>query len=238
MGKVNNKLLGKINIEGTITVVTGLRIGAGKDEVDLGSPELPIVKTSKGQPFIPGSSLKGKLRSLLGRAKGSPSVEKDHVVIKTLFGESGANDSQNDSSDNLEQTLLVFRDCFIEGGSKKTEFKWENTIDRLKGSAVNPRQLERVPLDSVFNFKISYNIVHEEESIVKKHLKILQFAFGLLDDDYLGGCGSRGYGKVETKFTKIEEKRIDLGVESEEDLSFAYNTVDTSKSIAHFLIQA
>lgn len=195
-----NKLIGKIIIKGQIEILSGLRIGAGKEDVDLGSPELPIVKTYDGQPFIPGSSLKGKMRSLLAKCTGSFSVDDDVVIIKELFGDSGANDSDDE---NRKPTLLLFRDAYPTH-KIQTESKYENTIVRTTGAAINPRQLERVPMGSIFLFEIVYNLYDVTKA--QNHLKVLDFARLLLNEDYLGGSGSRGYGKVNMTFTNIEKK--------------------------------
>ena len=53
-------------IEGDLELVTGLHIGAGNDEIRIGGIDNPVLKHPySGQPYIPGSSLKGKVRSLL-----------------------------------------------------------------------------------------------------------------------------------------------------------------------------
>lgn len=202
MGK--NKLIGKVILSGEIKVISGLRIGAGKDDVELGSPELPIVKTKDKQPFIPGSSLKGKMRSLLAKCTGAMYPEQDIGIVKDLFGESGNNDADEL---NINSTKLIFRDSYP---SQKiiTESKYENTIIRSTGAAKNPRQLERVPKDSIFIFEIVYNVY--DEANIKNHLEVLNLAKELLNDDYLGGSGSRGYGKVEMTFTNFIYKKIEV----------------------------
>lgn len=219
MAPINNKLTGKILIEGTIKVISGLRIGAGKDDIELGSPELPIVKTINKQPFIPGSSLKGKMRSLLARCAGSLQPENDPLIVKRLFGEAGNNDGETGSQ---QLTQLIFRDSYPQK-LITTESKYENTIIRTSGAAKNPRQLERIPMDSVFTFEIVYNIFNEDENAIKKHIKVLDFGRQLLNDDYLGGCGSRGYGKVEMVFTKVTKKTIEFD-ENKDDFSFTEDT--------------
>ena len=53
-------------LEGTITLKTGLHIGAGDTEMRIGGTDNPVVKNPlDNRPYIPGSSLKGKIRSLL-----------------------------------------------------------------------------------------------------------------------------------------------------------------------------
>src|SRR5450755_2562901 len=64
------KLIGKLLLEGDITCQTGLHIGAGKGSLEIGGADNPVVKDAFGLPYIPGSSLRGKLRSLLEQSSG------------------------------------------------------------------------------------------------------------------------------------------------------------------------
>lgn len=86
---MSKKLTAKIIIRGRIQAVTGLHIGGSKSSLDIGGVDLNIIKTPHGVPFIPGSSLKGKLRSMLARVEGSPEVQEDPEYILKLFGSSG-----------------------------------------------------------------------------------------------------------------------------------------------------
>ena len=59
------KLVRIYTITGTIETVTGLHIGAGKDSIEIGGMDNPVIKhPHTGEHYIPGSSLKGKVRSL------------------------------------------------------------------------------------------------------------------------------------------------------------------------------
>jgi hypothetical protein len=73
------------------------------------------------------------------------------------------------------------------------EIKFENTISRISAAA-NPRQIERVPAGAEFDFRLVYNI--EDEGDLAEDLQILADGIRLLQMDYLGGHGSRGYGRV------------------------------------------
>ena len=164
--------------------------------------------------------MKGKLRSLLARQYGSIDVNKDSEVIKEIFGD--APTKENNQKGKI--TRLLVRDAFLHQDTKSqlekregkfsdleldyTETKWENTIDRKSGTAQNPRQLERVPAGSLFNFELVYS--EYDDNKTDAHLTEIKKAMSLLEDDYLGGSGSRGYGKIIFKNVKYEHKTIDI----------------------------
>lgn len=196
------KLVKKIVIKSTLEVVTGLHIGGSKDNVEIGGIDNPVIKvaTRKNQPYIPGSSLKGKMRSLLEQIKGATKV--------------GANDDVNNlfgyASDNKPSKLIV-RDAYLtETSTQKlekapldmpyTENKYENTIDRVKGKADHPRQSERVPAGAVFAVEMIVNIWEDDNQ--DNLIAMIKDAINLVENDYLGGSGSRGYGQV--KFGELE----------------------------------
>ena len=229
-----SKLIAKRFIKGRIRLLTGLHIGGPKTALDIGGIDLNVIKTAAGNiPYIPGSSLKGKLRTLLAREVGSITVsekqlDKDnrgkklsdeaypHIV--DIFGYPG----DSDVTDHLPTRLLV-RDAYLcndpddprgfdnyfeeaELSDDYTEEKWENTINRRSGTAEHPRQLERVPAGAEFSFELVYN-VYEDESL-EVHMTHLRKALLLLEDDYLGGQGSRGYGQIEFVDVSLFEKTI------------------------------
>lgn len=202
-------LAGKIRIEGSLTIQTGLHIGGAKEALDIGALNLDVIKTSKGIPYIPGSSIKGKLRSLLAAEEGSPDVDQDSKEIKMLFGEAG------DDEEKGIKGRMIFRDCFLEKEHfKKTfdpdrlqeeysEHKTENRINRVSGTAEHPRTLARVPADARFHYEFIYDIMDEGENLDlftqgqnQKLLDLFLKAMRLLEDDYLGGQGTRGYGQI------------------------------------------
>ena len=212
------KLISKIFITGQIELLTGVHIGGSKTALDIGGIDLNVIKTSEGVPFIPGSSLKGKLRSQLAKEVGSKSVETDSEIMKELFGEPPT--TQNGQKGKV--TRLLVRDAFInpdiktklenrEGEFSELEFdytetKWENTIDRKSGTAQHPRQLERVPAGTIFDFELVYNEFDDNKT--EEHIKEIKKAMRLLEDDYIGGSGSRGYGKIKFNNIKFETKDI------------------------------
>lgn len=208
------RLTGKRFISGKMEATTGLHIGGSKAALDIGGIDLSVVKTAQGIPFIPGSSLKGKLRSLLAREYGSGSVAEDPELIAFLFGTPNTDETKGPYS------RLIFRDAFLDTEDfavkredelaelemDYTESKWENTINRKKGTAENPRQLERVPAGAVFRFEIIYNVFDDDRE--EEHLGTMRKALRLLEDDYLGGQGSRGYGRIEFRDVRLERKDL------------------------------
>lgn len=217
-------LLGKLRIKGTILVKTGLHIGGEKEAISIGGMDMVVVKTAKDQiPFIPGSSLKGKLRSLLAKEYGSEDVEEDPHYIKRIFGYSADEKETPEDADPQERpvpTRLIVRDAFLDTDhfrdyfknkdlfvSAYTEEKWENVINRRTGTAEHPRSVERVPPGSRFVFELIYDMYTPEQT--QEDLDVLVRAMHLLQDDYLGGNGSRGYGQIafeDVVFDKKEKK--------------------------------
>lgn len=211
------KLTNIIEIKAKLVLKTGLHIGAGDSEMHIGGIDNTVIKNPITQsPYIPGSSLKGKIRSLLewrsGDVKESPLSLKDlpnatnpnNVKdILRLFGVTG--DSKNDDAllRELGVSRLAFWDCHlnadweakIKGDNLSlTEAKSENTINRITATADNPRQTERVPAGAEFDFKLTVRQFEgDSDELVELVLKGLR----LLELDSLGGSGSRGYGKVE-----------------------------------------
>ena len=197
------KLVKKIKINTSITLITGLHIGGNSENVEIGGIDNPVVKlASKGDvPYIPGSSLKGKMRCLLEQAAGAPKVGLDKKV-NNLFGitESTANNTSNQPS------KIIVRDAMLSDDSKKmlldcdnldmpyTENKFENVIDRVRGIAQQPRQTERVPAGAVFNAEFIINVWDDDDE--QELMALFEKGIRLLENDYLGGNGSRGYGQI------------------------------------------
>jgi len=197
------QLVKKIKINTSITLITGLHIGGNSENVEIGGIDNPVIKlASKGDvPYIPGSSLKGKMRCLLEQAAGAPKVGLD-AKVNNLFGitESKANNTSNQPS------KIIVRDAMLSEDSKKmlldcdnldmpyTENKFENVIDRVKGIAQHPRQTERVPAGAEFNAEFVINVWDDDDE--QELLALFEKGIRLLENDYLGGSGSRGYGQI------------------------------------------
>lgn len=204
-----NTIKGKIIIEGIIEVVTGLHIGTSGDFSAIGAVDNIVIRDMvTKKPMIPGSSLKGKMRYLLSRTKYSETsltlddVKNENICIKRLFG----------STNPVMSSRLQFQDMVISEESINkfdhvefdlpfTEVKYENTINRATGEAM-PRQQERVPAGSEFNLKLVYDIENIDE--LKEDFENISLMMDVLQDDYLGGHGTRGYGRI--KFKNLELK--------------------------------
>lgn len=190
-------MLAKIEISGTLEVVTGMHIGGSSAFSAIGAVDSPVVKdTRTNQPMIPGSSLKGKMRSLLAKRYNEFKAEKpddDAECLTDLFGSA--------KKGQVKTSRLLFTDMFLEnmdelkraGLTGATEVKFENSISRATAVA-NPRQIERVVRGAVFPLQLIYEVEDEEKMI--SDFQILKEGFELLEYDYLGGNGSRGYGRV------------------------------------------
>jgi CRISPR-associated protein Csm3 len=204
------KLESTKTLKGTILLKSGLHIGGSKSSLDIGGLDSPVIKTPQGVPYIPGSSLKGKIRSLLGLKDGSNDVTTDSLLLKKMFGYQGSSGNTKDG----EISRLIFRDALLDiyhfeenfknkGATLETDFtevKWENTINRFEGKTKDsgPRQLERVPAGAQFKFEIVINVFDVDKDIdIEGKLKE---GIALLENNYLGGSGSRGYGKVSIEY--------------------------------------
>jgi CRISPR-associated protein Csm3 len=196
-------MLNKIRINGEIELLTGLHIGTGGEFAAIGAADSPVIKDIiTNESIIPGSSLKGKFRSMLGARysiKNANGADDDCDEIKRLFG----------SVD--KPSRLIFSDMTISNKDElnslnvytTTETKFENTINRLSGVA-NPRQIERTIRGCKYSMDIIYNLKEEDEAL--EDMKMLAEGFKLLEFDYLGGHGSRGYGKV--KFNNLSAECV------------------------------
>jgi len=234
------KLITIKKLEGTITLKSGLHIGSGNMEMHIGGTDSPVIKHPHTLlPYIPGSSLKGKVRSLLEMASGLVPFASDEgglVSTKTLnkvknneeltkkakailkiFGSSGAD--KYDQTD-IGPTRVSFADCYLdeqwyEQAQKNrwplTEEKSENSINRITGTAANPRFIERVPEGTKFRFMITFKVLDDGDEELFEELLI---GLRLLELDALGGNGSRGYGKIQFSFSDgtMEEKFRNLNL--------------------------
>ena len=189
----------KIKFSAQIRLETGLHIGASNAFAAIGAIDSPVIKDPiTNLPIIPGSSIKGKMRTLLAKVYNEKVAEKpsdDSDILSRLFG--------NSNDERFKMGRLIFRDAFLSnadeldslGARSYTEVKFENTIDRITAEA-NPRQIERAIRNSTFDFELIYEITDKNENQVEEDFKVIRDGIKLLELDYLGGSGSRGYGKV------------------------------------------
>lgn len=204
------RLLEKIIFRGQIVLKTGLHIGGSNTAMNIGGPDNFVVRNPlTNLPYIPGSSLKGKLRSLCelynGESPdGKPSSDPNSKA-GMLFGTSADNNTGHASR-------LIVRDAELDTSNEElfintelpyTETKTEANIDRITSKA-NPRTFERVPAGAKFNYEMVLNVFEGDNK--NALLDTLKQAKELLEDDYLGGNGSRGYGKIKFEGEKTEDK--------------------------------
>ncbi len=220
------QLTGITSITATLELVTGLRIGAGDSEMHIGGVDNTVIKHPHTQsPYIPGSSLKGKMRSLLEWRSGAVQQEalgwKDFEKtsgaqqaevkrILQLFGISGDAKIGIEQMGNIGPTRISFWDCNLnpeweaqirEDNMALTEVKSENRINRISGVAEHPRQTERVPAGAQFDFRLSVKrLAGDGDDLLNTVLQGLK----LLELDSVGGSGSRGYGKVKFEGLQID----------------------------------
>lgn len=228
-------------ISGKIILKTGLHIGTGSSEIHIGGLDNPVIRhPHTGLPYIPGSSIKGKMRSLLelksgymektkGKVLSSAVIQSDPntgdqrlaVNIIKIFGEGASQQTEN-----FGPTRASFWDAYLDEKYYKeriiernlilTETKFENVINRFNGTAEHPRQIERVPEGAEFNFKITLKIFKTNSNTNLSDnkddlIQTILIGLKLIELDGLGGSTSRGYGKV--KF-KIDEEDLNKKFEA------------------------
>ncbi len=227
------QLVGKLILSGELHCETGLHIGAGKGSLEIGGADNPVVKDAFGLPYIPGSSLRGRIRSLLENALGltTPtelvylSKRKGQEVrihqsdrpddeICLLFGRNPGRMDRvaGEALDTRAATpaRLAIYDAPLDAASitpqmrenlddEITEVKSENAIDRITSQA-NPRTLERVPSGARFHVRMVLDVLCEEDKALAARLIE---GLRLLEDDALGGGGSRGSGRVRFSGLKL-----------------------------------
>jgi CRISPR-associated protein Csm3 len=220
------KFLGKLILEGELHCVSGLHVGAGKGSLEIGGADNPVAKDAWGRPYIPGSTLRGKVRSLLEQASGL-AVPSELVYLSRRKGQEvrihqsdrpdddicilfGRNPGRMErvqgdhlETSNASPSRLAVYDAALDLDSitqqmrenlddELTEVKSENAIDRITSQA-NPRTLERVPAGARFRVRFVLDVLAEEDApLIARLLEGLR----LLEDDALGGGGSRGSGRV------------------------------------------
>lgn len=200
-------------ISGTIELVSGLHIGGSGDTIEIGGMDNPVIKNPlNSEPYIPGSSLKGKIRCLLEWKLGKTKIcECGDCQICRLFGCA-------ESRKVKGPTRLLFHDCSLtknwsqrfHSGELPLEAKYEVTIDREKGKVGGggPRQTERVPAGVSFVFELSYRRFdtadwEEDFTMIREGLRLLQM-------DALGGSGSRGYGRIRFENLALNGESFEL----------------------------
>ncbi len=234
----NNKqinLLGYVTITGIIKCITGIHIGGSADSIDKGGIDSPVIRNPvTNQPYIPGSSLRGKMRCFLEKWLGK---ELDELVSGIYIHNGKKNNSAESSEicrifgttykDCVIPSSLIVRDClmnpksledYMDGKLPITEAKTETAIDRIT-SAAHPRTIERVPAGAEFEFELIYKVQSndrgqfppESDTNVREDIKKIVTALKFIEKyDGIGGHTARGYGHVKFIVNSIEAIKTDL----------------------------
>jgi len=210
------QFLANVFLAGTIEVETGLSIGGSSEGYEIGGMDNPVIRYMEGDdefPYVPGSSIKGKMRSLMEWARpgkleddGSPHTCNDEdCTICRIFGRPAESDVKEGpgrlvvrdafpDEETKEQMLKIER----EKGLPKTEWKTENSLNRLTSEAM-PRPMERVTKGSKFNLRMVYSVYEIDgdggEADISNLAELIE-GMQMLEDSFLGGSGSRGYGRI------------------------------------------
>ncbi len=205
--KIN--LYGRIIVRGDVRALSGLHIGASKETLGIGDVDAPVIRDAFRRPYVPGSSLKGKMRSQweklkgaeqnqqIGRVRGKEvfihACESPKCPVCTIYGVTG--DIAKDAPTRLTVRDIPLKPESLEGTTAVlySEIKWEAAIDRVT-SAASPRQMERVPAGAVFGpMELIFSVYTSAD---RARFGDVLTGLQLVEDDYLGGQGSRGSGKV------------------------------------------
>lgn len=213
------KLMHKYIIQGKIKALSGLHIGGNDAGLSIGSPDATVIKHPiSGEPYIPGSSLKGKMRSLTELRDGTIGNRRYGVVLNgptenptdlaaQLFGTANNEATQRPSR-------VIVRDAFLSKENEDhqedfsvVEVKTEVLIDRVTSKAM-PRSMERIPAGATFDFEIVLNVFESDaqHGVERDHLNNVLSSLLLVQDDYLGGKGSRGSGHIKFSIEKISKR--------------------------------
>jgi CRISPR-associated protein Csm3 len=243
---------GNVIVHYRLKTLTGLHIGGSKDTFEIGGVDNPVIKLTNipenllfesafggkitvvsEQPYIPGSSIKGKMRSLLELKYGDVNFDSNsksfgeptfkNPLIKKLFGAPADKDFKEPIR------IRVFDAYPVE--KVETELKFENSINRITSKA-NPRNFERVPAGTEFEGKIVVRIFLEEDN---KLLNLLYEGFRLLEDDYLGGGGSRGSGRVKFEKVKVVFRSKEYYESKKNEIVLSEGGIDTLLEASHKL---
>ncbi len=210
-----NQFRATITIHGKIECVTGLHIGGLGTSYEIGGVDNTVIRNARdGFPYIPGSSLKGKMRSMMEWAEGKVTIDGDVYyaeednddAITRIFG------APAEAKRKAGPSRLIVRDAHPDHathvmmenleatqGLPKVEIKTEVSLNRITSKPpFGPRNMERVPAGSFFDFEIVY-AVYEVDGLTVSDIDLLDkvfFALRLVEDSALGGSVSRGSGQV------------------------------------------
>ncbi|ACY49691.1 type III-A CRISPR-associated RAMP protein Csm3 [Rhodothermus marinus] len=239
--------LGNIILKGKMECLTGLHIGGSKEKFEIGGVDQPVIRDpATNYPYVPGSSLKGKMRALLsfalGKAHEDPNFRSfdPKCPLQRVFGTSA-------ESRNIGPSRLIVRDAFPDEATIRmwenldtellyTEIKAENSVDRLT-SAANPRFPERVVRGSRFNVEFVFSVYESQDA---DYFRYVIEGLRLLEHSWLGRSGTRGYGQVKFRLAEPIIVTLDDYLEgtdtyrqagrSHEEMTFDLETADFNES--------
>lgn len=226
-----------LTFDATLHVLTGLRVGAENAMMQIGGVDMPVLRHPyTRQPYLPGSSIKGKMRSLLEWRSGAvqseplghaewqaathhPAQQAHLTLLLRLFGVGGGDTKDKpEFAAEIGPTRLSFWDCPLEESwaaamreydPRLTEIKTENRINRITGTAEHPRDSERVPAGARFVFRLSAKVLDQDDETALRNMVL--DGLRLIELDGLGGSLSRGYGKVRFEQLRINGEATELG---------------------------
>ena len=198
-----------------LELLSGLYIGGNDSGFDIGGADSDVIRNPlTNEPYIPGSSLKGKLKSLLKyHIKEVDRTEKDIIFKDSNI----TNIFEPIDEGNVKITRAIFRDLTLTKESKEelqnilgigcfTEIKAENKVNPISGKSDSPRFIERVPAGTMFEGEIVLNVFDgDNKEIMMENIKK---SLKLLEMNYLGGNGTRGYGRVKVEFDEFKEVNL------------------------------
>lgn len=221
----------KIFINGTIEVLSGLHIGGTDNVLEIGGVSNPIIRIKRGKknrPYIPGSSLKGKMRSLIEHFRGDyskangelMSAQEEQYPTARIFG-TAAGDGNDDENTFNRPSRIIIRDAYLEDDENAldpTEVKTENNVSRITAKAT-PRSFERVLPGSKFEFEFILSIFTSDfddkednkrqdsfENDAQRMLGYMFVGMNFLEEDFLGGSGTRGSGAIKFNVKSIAQR--------------------------------
>ncbi|WP_296875490.1 type III-A CRISPR-associated RAMP protein Csm3 [Thomasclavelia sp.] len=206
----------KIKLE----LLSGLYIGGNDNGFDIGGADTDVIRNPlTKEPYIPGSSLKGKLKVLLKYNLKDTNIDtnKKDIVFKNSSITNIFETLEDESNNDVKISRAIFRDLTLTKDSKETlerilgvncytEIKAENKVNAISGKSDSPRFIERVPAGAEFEGEIVLNIFDGDDK--KLMMDTIKKAIRLLEMNYLGGNGSRGYGRVKAEFNDFEKVEI------------------------------
>jgi CRISPR-associated protein Csm3 len=211
------KKIGHHLITGTIVCKSGLRIGGSDELLQTGATDLTCIKHPVTlEPYIPGTSLKGRLRSEMEQRKGTFGGKNNNepcdcgkCMVCRVFG------PHKVPRHELGPTRLIVRDAgLVEGGD--LEVKSENVIDRKVGAALSPRKVERVAAGAAFDFRLAVQEWDLDRDCTftddrgKQHagqqalLEFVRTALRRVERTGLGAGVSKGYGEIAFRDLKLD----------------------------------